>query len=101
VAGILQTLAGTSPYNVRRDYMLSRVGIEPARDKLMQYALASVGVTDPETPGFYNLIGMKPEYWEAFVEGMQEKYGGIEEYVVGGLGLSREDVEVIKKNLSG
>lgn len=79
--------------------MLSRIGIEPAREMLMQYALLSVGTTDPETPGFYNLVNLKPEYWAAFLEALNEEYGGWDGYIKKGLGLSEEDIAEIKKNL--
>lgn len=79
--------------------MLSRVGTEVARDKLLHFAMSSVGITDPETPGFYNLVDLRPEYWAAFLDGLQERFGGWDGYVTEGLGLSEEDLATIKKNL--
>lgn len=99
LAGLLHHLAGTAPEDAVRDYMLSRIGIEPARDKLMQFAMGSVGITDPETPGFYNLVELKPEYWAAFLEALDEEYGGWDGYVIKCLGISEEDLSTIKKNL--
>lgn len=99
VAGLLQSLAGTATDQVIFDYMLSRIGIEIAREKLTAFAVASVGITDPETPGFWNLTNLKPSYWIAFLEGLQEEYGGWDGYVTKGLGFSEEDLETIKKNL--
>ncbi|KAK5987136.1 hypothetical protein PT974_11254 [Cladobotryum mycophilum] len=99
LAGLLHHLAGTAPDDSVRDYMLSRIGTEPARDKLLQFAMFSVGITDPATPGFYNLVDLRPEYWAAFLEGLNDKFGGWDGYVTGELGLSAEDLEIIKKNI--
>lgn len=79
--------------------MLSRIGTEPAREKLAGFAMYSVGITDPETPGFYELTSLRPEYWAAFLEGIQDEFGGWDGYVTKGLGLSEEDLATVKKNL--
>lgn len=79
--------------------MLSRIGTEPAREKLMHYAMSTLGIKDPETPGFYNLVSLRPEFWKRFQEGLEEEFGGWEGYVTKGLGFSTEDLEKIKGNL--
>ncbi|KAH7149494.1 protein-tyrosine phosphatase-like protein [Dactylonectria estremocensis] len=99
VAGLLQSLAGTPPDRVVFDYMLSRIGTDVAREKLTAFAVASLNITDPETPGFWNLVSLKPSYWNAFVEGLQEEYGGFDGYVTTGMGFSEADLEIIKGNL--
>lgn len=99
LGGLIHHLAGTPDDVAVHDYMLSRIGIEPAREKLIQYALLFSGATDVETPGFLNLVELKPEYWAAFLEGLNEEYGGWDGYVTKGLGLSEEDLDTIKKNL--
>ncbi|TQW00685.1 tyrosine phosphatase [Cordyceps javanica] len=101
LAGLLHHLAGSPPEAAIRDYMLSRIGIEPVRDKLMPFAMNTVGITDPETPGFYNLVQLRPEYWNAFLDALDERFSGWDGYVTSddGLGLSKEDLETIKANL--
>lgn len=79
--------------------MLSRIGTEPAREILLRFAMASVGVTDPETPGFFNLVSLRPEFWEAFLEGLGDEFGGWDGYVTKGLGFSQGDLAKIKGNL--
>ncbi|KAF4415240.1 Tyrosine- phosphatase [Fusarium acutatum] len=54
MAGLLQTLAGTKLQDVIFDYMLSRIGIEPARERLLLFILANIDVKSPEEPGFWN-----------------------------------------------
>lgn len=79
--------------------MLSRIGTESAREKLGSLAMASLGVSDPETPGFWNLVSLRPSYWNAFLEGLRDEYGDWEGYVTKGLGFSATDLETVKKNL--
>ncbi|KAM0344583.1 hypothetical protein ACHAPU_007357 [Fusarium lateritium] len=101
-AGLLQSLAGTSEKDVILDYMLSRIGTEPARDRLLAFVRDTVGVYDqgpgPEVPGFWNMCSLRPTFWKAFVEGVDAKYGGWESYVKS-LGFSEGDLKTIKKNL--
>lgn len=79
--------------------MLSRIGMEPARERLSAYALAITGNSDLEAPGFWSMTNLQPSYWNAFVDGLREEYGGWEGYVTGGLGFSEGDLEMIKRNL--
>lgn len=79
--------------------MLSRIGTEPGREKLIQFALKGCGITDPHTPGFYNLCCLSDACWDAFVNGLESEYGGWSGYVVKALGFSEEDLAKIKANL--
>ncbi|RSL50508.1 hypothetical protein CEP54_011891 [Fusarium duplospermum] len=99
VAGLLQTLAGTEQPDVIFDYMLSRIGTEQARDRLVVFIKAALGVDDPETPGFWNMASLRPTFWKAFVEGVDAEFGGWDGYVTEALGFSVDDLETIKKNL--
>ncbi|KAJ6440428.1 protein-tyrosine phosphatase, active site protein [Purpureocillium lavendulum] len=99
MAGLLHHLAGSAPDVAARDYMLSRIGTEPAREKLIGFAMATVRVTDPETPGFVDLISLRPEYWAGFLEGLDDEFGGWDGYVTKALGFSAEDLATIKANL--
>ncbi|RSM10436.1 hypothetical protein CEP52_003597 [Fusarium oligoseptatum] len=99
VAGLLQTLAGTEQPDVIFDYMLSRIGTEQARDRLVVFIKTALGVDDPETPGFWNMASLRPSFWKALVEGVDAEFGGWDGYVTGALGFSADDLETIKKNL--
>lgn len=76
--------------------MLSRIGTEPARDKLLQFAMSSVGVTDPDTPGFYNLVSLRPDFWEGFLDALRDEFGGWDGYVTRALGFSDDDLAKIE-----
>ncbi|KAF9882337.1 hypothetical protein CkaCkLH20_00373 [Colletotrichum karsti] len=100
LAGILQSLAGATPEDVCFDYMLSRIGTEPARERLLHYARVGTGTfADDEHPGFYNMCSLQKSCWDAFVMGVGDVHGGWEGYVTGTLGFSGEDLEKIKVHL--
>ncbi|WZH43559.1 protein-tyrosine phosphatase-like protein [Fusarium acuminatum] len=99
-AGLLQTLAGTPEKDVILDYMLSRIGTEPARERLIAFVKDNIDVQDYEVPGFWNMVSLRPTFWKAFVGGVDAEYGGWEGYVKG-LGFSGEELKTIKKNLRG
>lgn len=99
MSGLLNALAGTPADASTRDYMLSRIGTEPAREKLMHYAMSSLGIEDPETAGFYNLVSLRPGFWRGFQDGLDEQFGGWEGYVTRALGFSEGDLDKIKVNL--
>ncbi|OAA60713.1 hypothetical protein ISF_05752 [Cordyceps fumosorosea ARSEF 2679] len=100
--GLLHHLAGSNPEAARRDYMLSRIGCEFKRCMVFKSAMVMVGITDPDTPGFDNLIQLRRAYWDAFVEALSEKFGGWDGYATSrdGLNFSKEDLEKIKDNLT-
>ncbi|KAF5626461.1 Tyrosine phosphatase [Fusarium tjaetaba] len=98
MAGLLQILAGTKQQVVIFDYMLSRIGIEPARERLLLFVLANIDVKSTEEPGFWNMVSLRPSFWEAFGQGAKAEYGGWDGYVKG-LGFSTKDMEIIKNNL--
>ncbi|ROW08157.1 hypothetical protein VPNG_06965 [Cytospora leucostoma] len=107
LAGLLETLAGYDEETVRTDFLLSRIGIEVAREHLLGFARKySEGVDShgssgdfPDVPGFYNLVSLKTACWDAFVEVVGKEYGGFEGYVTKVLGFSDEDLVKIKMNL--
>ncbi|KAK4156271.1 hypothetical protein C8A00DRAFT_41234 [Chaetomidium leptoderma] len=99
MAGLLLTLAGASPETVALDYILSRVGAEPAREQLLAFALKGTMAASPDVPGFHNLSNLKISCWEAFVRAAEREYGGFEGYVTKTLGFSDDDLVTIKRNL--
>lgn len=111
LAGLLESLAGLDAGTIQTDFLLSRIGYEPAREQLIRFALTGAGVDAsqiPEdlsqlfdvVPGFWNLASLKPTYWDAFVKAVNKRFGGFEGYVVDVLGFSRDDLVTIRKNLT-
>lgn len=99
MAGILLTLAGADSNTIALDWMLTRIGYEPAREQLIAFALKGSFAEDTDAPGFHNLVNLRVSCWDAFIEAAKEKYGGLEGYITGTLGFSDEDVARIKDNL--
>jgi protein tyrosine/serine phosphatase len=99
MAGLLLSLAGASKETVALDYMLSRIGTEPAREQLIAFALKGSMAENTDAPGFHNLCNLRVSCWEAFVKTVESEYGGFEGYVTRTLGFSEDDVAKIKANL--
>lgn len=83
MAGILQSLADAAPEDVRFDYMLSQIGTEPARKKLIQYALGETGTTaaaddDDDDPGFYDICSLRTSEGRTWwLEGLGDQDVGV------------------------
>jgi len=99
VAGLLLSLAGEAADRVALDFMLSRIGTEPARERLVAFARHGAGAASDDAPGFYNLCSLRVSFWDAFRAAVDREYGGFDGYVVGALGFSPADLAVIKRNL--
>ncbi|AEO56003.1 hypothetical protein MYCTH_2300403 [Thermothelomyces thermophilus ATCC 42464] len=99
VAAILLSLAGAGAETIALDYLLSRIGIEPAKEQLLAYVTKGRMAANMDARGFRNMANLKLGCWEAFVKAVDAEYGGFEGYVRGPLGLSEEDVAKIKNNL--
>ena len=95
----MNQLADTAQDDIVYDYLLSRLGTEPVRDKLVKIAMMNLGIDDIETPGFANIVDLRAEFWVAFQTKLQKEYGSWDGYVTKGLGFSAEDLDTIKKNL--
>lgn len=103
------------PEVISRDYALTRVGVEPRRDHLlgvMLQQMAQQGVEKPfEVPGFQEICGVRGPTILAVLEWMDGKWGlqeeseskllypGVHGYLTQKLGVSKEDLEMIRKNL--
>ncbi len=100
IAGLLLTLAGASEEMVILDYLLSRIGSEPVRLHLLHFAQAGTNAPSQDHPGFYNLCSLRDSSWKAFVEGVQQEYGGFEQFIRNNLGFTEDDLVKIKTNLT-
>ncbi|KAI0842553.1 protein-tyrosine phosphatase-like protein [Hypoxylon sp. FL0890] len=100
LAGLLHHLAGASEEAVILDYLLSRIGTEPVRLMLLDFAVAGTHAKSHEQPGFYNLINLRASCWNAFVDGVRKEYGGFEQFITDKLGFSKDDLAKIRTNLT-
>ncbi|KAF2973518.1 hypothetical protein GQX73_g192 [Xylaria multiplex] len=98
--GLLLALAGASEDAVATDWQLSRIGTEPVRAMLLEFARKGTDAYGEDQPGFYNLVSLRKSCWLAFVKAVEKQYGGFEGFVTGKLGFSQDDLATIKKNLT-
>jgi len=98
MAAILLELAGVSHEDISKEYALSRIGREPARDKILQ-RLSKEPIFASNNEAALNMFTCRAETMKAFLEYLHEKYGGAEEYVRRYVGMSDEDIAIIKRNV--
>ncbi|KAI1133425.1 protein-tyrosine phosphatase-like protein [Nemania abortiva] len=98
--GLLLALAGASEDAIATDWQLSRIGTEPVRAMLLEFARKGTDAYGDNQPGFYNLVNLKKSCWGAFVKALEKQYGGFEGFVTGELGFSQDDLAKIKRNLT-
>lgn len=98
--GMLLALAGASDDAIATDWQLSRIGTEPVRSMLINFARNGTDAYNEEQPGFYNLISLRKSCWLAFTKALEKKHGGFEGFITGKLGFSPEDLATIRKNLT-
>ncbi|KAI0638416.1 protein-tyrosine phosphatase-like protein [Trametes polyzona] len=97
LAAILLKLAGVDDDTIARDYALTRVGREPAREMIMK-RLSKVPFFATNTEAALNMFSSRAETMLAFLQLLQERYGGVEAYVKNVVGLTEEDIATIRKN---
>ncbi|KAI1355212.1 protein-tyrosine phosphatase-like protein [Xylaria sp. FL0043] len=98
--GLLLALAGASEDVIATDWQLSRIGTEPVRTMLLEFARNGTDAYGEDQPGFYNLVSLRKSCWRAFVKGLERQYGGFENFAMDKLGFSQDDLAKIKKNLT-
>lgn len=81
--------------------MLTRIGIEPARQAVEARLRDVWGVSDRKGPGYHNMTSLRPSFWYALAEGVRDTYGGWDGYVTQHLGFSADELAEIKANLHG
>jgi protein tyrosine/serine phosphatase len=99
LSGMLLTLAGADTDTVSLDFLLSRIGTEPAREQLLAFAKKGSRIDSEDAPGFHNLANLREVCWNAFLSALDHELGGFSGYVTKTLGFSDHDLKVIVKNL--
>ncbi|RJE22613.1 hypothetical protein PHISCL_05036 [Aspergillus sclerotialis] len=105
LAALILRLAGSSYDAIANDYVLTRIGVEPARDALMaavKLNLFDIGETNPEDVGLLELCSVKVSAMAGFLKTIENSYQeGVKGYVKEKLGFSEEDVQKMCSNLRG
>lgn len=83
---------------IAEDYSLTRVGREPARQMVMA-RLAQVPLFASNTEAALNMFTCRAETMIAFLQLLQDQYGGVERYLERYAQLSPDDIQEIRRNL--
>lgn len=100
LAAVLLALADAPKDVIAYDFALTRVGVEPAREMLLQMLKMWNKEWTAETPGMAEFSSVKADFMLGTLEMMEEKYGGAEGYARG-LGFGDEDIAKIRNALKG
>ncbi|KFY33500.1 hypothetical protein V494_07561 [Pseudogymnoascus sp. VKM F-4513 (FW-928)] len=105
LAALILQLVGVPSDSIAHDYLLTRVGAEPARESLL--SSLQVGVKkggshqSPVNPGMLAIMSVKDTAITMFVESIESRFKeGIVGYLKTDLGFTEEDVEKMKVNLA-
>ncbi|EKM79889.1 hypothetical protein AGABI1DRAFT_113143 [Agaricus bisporus var. burnettii JB137-S8] len=98
IAAIILKLAGVDDEMIANDYALTRVGREPARQMILA-RLTKEPLFASNNEAALNMFTCRHETMTAFLELLQDKYGGVDTYVKNYLGLSDDDVCKIQENI--
>jgi hypothetical protein len=101
-------LIGRPHEEIVNDYILTRVGLESARENLMEaFALnmdadeVDVSQLSPEALGMLELCGVRASAMQAFLNTFESQYeNGVEGYLMTRLGFSEGDVATMRKHLT-
>ncbi|KAF9450637.1 hypothetical protein P691DRAFT_664908 [Macrolepiota fuliginosa MF-IS2] len=98
IAAILLNLAGVDDETIAKDYALTRVGREPAREMIMA-RLSKEPLFASNNEAALNMFTCRHETMIAFLKLVEEKYGGFEEYVKRYVGLGDADISKIRDHI--
>ncbi|KAF8806337.1 hypothetical protein BYT27DRAFT_7191674 [Phlegmacium glaucopus] len=98
MAAILLKLAGIDDEDISRDYALTRVGREPAREMIMA-RLAKEPLFASNTDAALNMFTCRHGTMQSFLKHFQEKYGGAEGYIRRYVGLTDDEIATIKRHI--
>lgn len=104
LAALILRLAGSSYEAIINDYCFTRIGVEPARDTLIQSLKLNMFEYDeaakPENAGLLELCSVKASGMMGFLQALEEAFeGGVRGYLTTQLRFSDEDVQTICANL--
>lgn len=105
-AALVLLLLGVEPDTVAHEYELTTLGYASERNRIIEAARFGFFKTRPE-PQFKNIT---VDGWATLLSStyttmmdtigmLNRKYGGVEHYLINAVGLTREDLDVIRGNL--
>jgi len=99
ICALVLSLCGVDDEVVAHEYSLTEVGLTKEWNEAILDHLSHNPALAGNPEGAKNLISAKAENMMATLKMIQEKFGGAEGYILDKCGLTRTDVENIRKNL--
>ncbi|KAJ5164370.1 Protein-tyrosine/Dual-specificity phosphatase [Penicillium coprophilum] len=108
LAALILLLVNQPHEDIINDYILTRVGLESARENLMEAFAVNlepdgidIDQLSPEALGMLELCGVRASSMEAFLISFENTYeNGIEGYLIDKLGFSQSDLATMRRNLT-
>lgn len=107
LAALILLLINRPHDEIINDYIITRAGLESARENLMEAFAVNMGPDgldvsqlSPEALGMLELCGVRASAMAAFLKFFESTYvNGIEGYLIDRLGFSSSQVAAMRKNL--
>ncbi|KAL4802182.1 major facilitator superfamily domain-containing protein [Aspergillus unguis] len=100
LAALIHRLAGSSDEAIIHDFTLTRVGLEPGREALLQMMRGLYGESAWDNPVLLVLWGVHASGMTGFLKVLDEEYGGVTGYLRNKLGFDEADIETMQRNLA-
>lgn len=98
LCALLLSLCGVDDETVAKEYELTETGLTSMVPQIMEHLKEHPAMKGNEA-GILNMLSAKKANMLGTLELIREKYGGPEGYMIDACGLSKDDVENIRKNL--
>jgi len=96
-AALLLKILGVADEGIFEDYMQTKIYQDERRDFHTLNAKKQ-GFTDEQIAAMEEVFGIQTNYLTAAIKAAEEKFGSFENYVAQGLGLTPDDIELLKDN---
>lgn len=90
---------GASPDEIAADYALTRIGVEPERERLLDSILAQTGFK-LDQPGVVELCSTSPGSIVRFITAVNSRWGSVVGLAEKELNLTTQEIASIREKLS-
>lgn len=95
-AAIILTILGANKEDIVSDYLETNVLRKEANDKILEEK-RNQGATDQELEHLNLFMSVKADYLETAFETANEKYGSFLDYIINGIGVSKNEIEKLQE----
>lgn len=95
-AAIILTILGANKEDIINDYLETNVLRKEANDKMLEEK-RNQGASEQELEYFNLFMSVKADYLETAFETANEKYGSFLDYIINGIGVSKNEIETLQE----